>query len=72
MVILFVKNAAGVHALVGDYTLCGYAHDAADDLGEDQVEGGIMRPVEPTWVSCPRCAEVIAALRPVRTKGKRK
>jgi hypothetical protein len=67
----FMENAAGVHVVVCDYTLCGYATDAAETETTGDVEGGAMRPVEPTWVSCPQCAAIIMALRPIRTKRKR-
>lgn len=55
--IWYVENENGIHALIGEYSVCGMA---SDELNGFET----MCPI----VSCPDCVGIIRNLRRVRTR----
>jgi hypothetical protein len=60
----FIANKEGVHALYGEYTLCGWAFDAPES--ERDWKHGPFEPTKRRTVTCRECARVIRACRSVR------
>lgn len=62
----FVENDAGVHLMMGEYTLCGDAADAPES--EPDWTEGAFQPTDRQTISCPRCVEIVMACRGLQVK----
>ena len=67
----FYENKHGVHVLLGEFTVCGFAFDAPETESADDVDGlgGHLEPAITHIVTCPKCAAVVRAMRSVRVRN---
>lgn len=67
----FYENGHGVHVLLGEHTVCGFAFDAPETESADDATnlGGPLSPAPIHIVTCPRCAAVVKAMRSVRVRN---
>jgi len=61
----FAENEDGVHAMWGEFSICGDAFDI--DAVSDEV-GALKRTTKKT-VTCPRCIEIIKYCKSLRTRS---
>lgn len=61
----FAQNRAGVHLMIGEFTLCGDSFDIGDTEAADSNDGSLEMTNSKT-ITCPRCANIIKYCRGVR------
>ena len=69
---LFLENDNGVHGMstigLGEFTICGWAFDAPETEGLEEVPGGSFRETKKKTITCPQCIEVLDYYSRFRTR----
>lgn len=64
----FMENKKGVHAMYGEFTLCGDAFDIAEANWDPEYEDGELKETKKKIVTCPDCISLIKYCKSLRTK----